>query len=157
MFVYYVCVGLCSLQSAFQKNTNSNFLKCKMSHKWISKSTCNPPYPPINKSSSPSLQLPSYDQGSLLEAALNYCANRGGCILASRQHVYTWMDLQINSTINLTNRQWERARTPAHAEPLTHKHLSVHSHDYSVWMHRLMRIYIIFNVSKQTAALNMIL
>lgn len=64
----------------------------------------------VNKSGAPFLQLPSYDQGRLLEGALNYGANRGGCILASRQRVYTWTELQINLTINLTNRLRERKR-----------------------------------------------
>lgn len=97
-----------------------------MSHNFISKSTCNPPYPPINKSSSPFLQLPSYDQGRLLEGALNYGANRGGCILASRQHVYTWTELQINLTINLTNRQ--RARERRHLRMLRYSHTQANAH-----------------------------
>lgn len=78
----------------------------------------------VNKSGAPFLQLPSYDQGRLLEGALNYGANRGGCILASRQRVYTCTELQINLTINLTNRPRERKR--GHCCTLRQSHIHTH-------------------------------
>lgn len=84
----------------------------------------------VNKSGAPFLQLPSYDQGRLLEGALNYGANRGGCILASRQRVYTCTELQINLTINLTNRPRERKR--GHCCTLRQSHIHTHGRHISV-------------------------
>lgn len=56
---------------------------------------------------------------------MNYGVNGGRCVLASRQHVYTWTEMQINLTINLTNRQREREKERERGHPhmctFTHK------------------------------------
>lgn len=117
----------------------------------------------VNKSGTASQQLPSCDQGRLLERALNYAANRRGCVLARRQHVYTWMELQINLTINLTGKERGRLQTCWDNHTLKNRHapcrhLNTPSYNWSWIISVVLRLFFVFlGMEKLTLLLSMVL
>lgn len=85
---------------------------------------------------------------------MNYGVNGRGCILASRQRVYTWTEMQINLTINLTNRQGGRERERVCVYVCSYIRMHVLAHMlYNVILIRSL-ILPVLKISHQTAVNN---